>query len=70
MIQKEHYFGSKKIDISARKKKKNLFVEDAPKHVLPIWISNTATFICLFHCQKTAFACIFQYTPLFKITIF
>jgi hypothetical protein len=51
-------------------KNKILYVDDAPKHVLTIWISNTAIFCIPFYCQKTAFVCEFQHTPLWKIIFF
>jgi hypothetical protein len=51
-----------KIEISIFFKKEILYVEDAPKHVVTIWIFNTTIFCMPFYCQKTAFACEFQDT--------
>jgi hypothetical protein len=56
-----------KVEILIIFKKKILYIEDTLKHVFTIWIFNTKFFVCLFHCQKTAFVCEFKNTPLWKI---
>jgi hypothetical protein len=55
-----------KIEIENFFNKKILYIEDAPKHVLIVWIFDTNFFVCLFYCQKTAFVCEFQHTPLWN----
>jgi hypothetical protein len=37
---------------------------------LPFGFSMQEFFICLFYCQKTAFVCEFQHTPLQKMIFF
>jgi hypothetical protein len=52
------------------KKQKLLCVEEALECMFTVWISNIIIFICLFYCQKTAFVCEFQHTPLRKMIFF
>jgi hypothetical protein len=49
---------------------KNLRVEDALEHVSTIWIFNPRIFIWYFYCQKMAFVCEFQHTPLWKLMFY
>jgi hypothetical protein len=50
-----------KFDILVLSGKKILYIKDAAKFVLAIWISNATIFGMPFYCQKMPFVCKFQH---------
>jgi hypothetical protein len=49
---------------------KILCVEESLEYVFTIWIFNTIISCMFFYCQKMAFVCEFQHTPLWKMIFF
>jgi hypothetical protein len=61
---------TKNRDFSFFQNQQFLHVEEALEHVFTVRIFNPIIFYMLFYCQKSAFVCEFQHTPMCKMTFF